>query len=146
MDLIDFLGSNLLNYLQKVDKKAKPHDWNKYKGFWHNFFKSKTRKKIAISKLIVKELLYTWRLNLRGKIMNSLLEMEFLYVVVWICSIYEQYISTAWHFPPTLHPPFKDYKQRKRQMFVFIALIIIHQTHLLLSIFLVKIQYHMSEE
>ena len=59
------------------------------------FFKSKTRKKMAISKLIVKELLYTWRLNLRGKIMNSLLEMEFLYVVVWICSIYEQYISTA---------------------------------------------------
>lgn len=39
MDLIDFLGSNLLNYLQKVDKKAKTRDWNKYnKGFWHNFF------------------------------------------------------------------------------------------------------------
>lgn len=39
MDLIDFLGSNLLNYPQKVDKKAKTRDWNKYKkGFWHNFF------------------------------------------------------------------------------------------------------------
>lgn len=39
MDLIDFLGSNLLNCLQKVNKKAKTHDWNKYNdGFWHNFF------------------------------------------------------------------------------------------------------------
>ena len=28
---------------------------------------------MAISKLIVNELLYTWWLNLRGKVMNSLL-------------------------------------------------------------------------
>ena len=46
MDLIDFLGSNLLNYLQEVEKKVKARDWNKYnKGFWHKFFLSKTRKK-----------------------------------------------------------------------------------------------------
>lgn len=28
---------------------------------------------MAVSKLIVRELLYTWRLNLRGKILNCLL-------------------------------------------------------------------------